>query len=94
MGLTSAWSHAAERDQSGEPKGGGSGPVLGGEVVVLHLPRVIEHVVGRMSDEERQRPRSHRPLDLPVVVGADRRDVCLAVLVKSSRCERALFGDP
>ncbi len=34
---------------------GGSG-VLGGEVLVLHLPRMIERVEGRVSDEERQRP--------------------------------------
>ena len=40
--------HAAERG----PKGGGSGTVLGGEVLVLHLPGMVEGVVGRVSDEE------------------------------------------
>lgn len=32
------------------------GAVLAGEVLVLHLPRVVERVEGRMSDEERQGP--------------------------------------
>src|SRR5215510_1262923 len=39
-------------DQSGGRKGGGSGPVLGGEVLVLHLPSMVECVEGRVSDEE------------------------------------------
>jgi hypothetical protein len=34
------------------PKGG-SGPVLGAEVLVLHLPRMVEGVVGGVSDEKR-----------------------------------------
>ena len=39
-------------DKSVRLKSGGSGPVLGGEVLVLHLPRMVECVVGRVSDEE------------------------------------------
>ena len=35
-----------------------SGPVLAGEVLVLHLPRMVERVEGGVSDEEWQRPRS------------------------------------
>jgi hypothetical protein len=31
----------------------GSGPVLGGEVLVLHLPRMVECVEARVSDEKR-----------------------------------------
>ena len=41
------------------PEGGGSGPILSGEVLILHLPRMVERVEGRVSDEERQRPRLH-----------------------------------
>ena len=33
----------------------------GGEVLVLHLPCMVERVEGRVSDQERQRPRPHAP---------------------------------
>src|SRR3954452_6685684 len=35
---------------------GGLGRVLAGEVLVLHLPRVVERVESRVSDEEGQGP--------------------------------------
>ncbi len=47
------------QDRRGGPEGGGSGPVLGGEVLVLHLPRMVEGVVGRVPDEEWECPRAH-----------------------------------
>ena len=34
------------------PDTGWSGLVLGGEVLVLHLPRMVECMEGRVSDEE------------------------------------------
>ncbi len=55
---------------------------------------MVEHMVGRVPDEIRQRPRPHAPGDLAGVVRPHRREVRLAVLVKPSRRERALFGDP
>src|SRR5215207_4835654 len=81
-------------DQSGGPKGGGSGPVLGGEVLVLHLPRMVEGVEARVSDEEWQRPRPHAPLDLPGVVRAHRRDVGLPMLPQSIRGKRRALRYP
>src|SRR5919204_3092973 len=80
--------------QSRGPKAGGSGPVLGGEVLVLHLPGLVERVEGRVPDEEWKRPRPHAPLDLPGVVRAHRRDVGLPMLPQSIRGERRALRDP
>src|SRR5215213_2658085 len=72
----------------------GSGPVLGGEVLVLHLPGMVEGVVGGVADEEWERRGPHAPLDLPGVVGVHRGDVGLAMLAQAIRGERRALGDP
>ncbi len=93
VGLASNWSHVAERGPERRWKVW-SGPVLGGEVLVLHLPRMVECVEGRVSDEEGQRPRPHAPLDLPGVVRSHRRDVGLPMLPQSIRGQRRFLRYP
>jgi hypothetical protein len=52
-------SEADRRSDAPIERAGHSGQafVHGGEVLVLHLPRMIERVEGGVSDEEGQRPR-------------------------------------
>src|SRR3712207_5247272 len=81
-------------DQRSGPKGGRSGLVLGGEVLVLHLPGMVGGVVGRVSDEEWERPRPHAPLDLPGVVRAHRLHVGLPMLPQSIWGQRRALWYP
>ena len=73
-----ACSGSSQADRATDRKGAGSVSVLTGEVLVLHLPGMVEGVEGGVSDEEWQCPRPHGPLDLPGVVRAHRRDVGVA----------------
>src|SRR5438552_1817626 len=63
------------------------------EVLVLHLPGVVERVEGGVSDEKWQGPPAHLPIDLAGVVVAHRREVRLAILPKSLLDRRLVFGD-
>ena len=67
-------------------------PVLGGEVLVLHLPRMVERVIGGVADEVWERPRPHGPLDLAGVVRAHRRDIVVSILPQALRRECPLLG--
>src|SRR5437868_11478130 len=90
----STWSHAAERGGEGRTEQWWANGILGGKILVLHLPGMVERVEGGVPDEKRQRPRPHAPLDLPGVVRAHRRDVGLPMLTESFRGKRPLLRDP
>ena len=67
--------------------------MFGGQVLVLHLPGVVERVIGRVADEERQRPRPHA-LAFAGVVGAHRLDVRRPVVAQPVGGERRVLLDP
>src|SRR2546430_7463438 len=66
----------------------GSARLRGREVLVFHLPRVVERVERGVPDEERQGPGAHLSVDLPRVIGAHGRYVRRSVLPKLFECQR------